>query len=91
MPNRKRTLEYVWIILVILTIFAYLLGYLKLIGTSLVGVLLLSTFIKGQLVIDYFMGLKTVQLKYRLIPILWLGIVISLIAAAYYLPVAAVH
>ena len=91
MPNRKRTLEYVWIILVILTIFAYLLGYLKLIGTSLVGVLLLSTFIKGQLVIDYFMGLKAVQLKYRLIPTVWLGIVISLIAAAYYLPFAAVH
>jgi len=91
MPNRKRTLEYVWIILVILTIFAYLLGYLKLIGTSLVGVLLLSTFIKGQLVIDHFMGLKTVKLKYRLIPTVWLGIVISLIAAAYYLPVAAVH
>jgi hypothetical protein len=87
----KRTLEYVWIILVILTIFAYLLGYLKLISTSLVAILLISTFIKGQLVIDYFMGLKTVQLKYRLIPTGWLGIVISLIAVAYYLPVTATH
>ena len=87
----KRILEYVWIFLVILTIFAYLLGYLKLISTSLVGVLLLTTFIKGAMVSDYFMGLRTVQLKYRLIPTLWLGIVLSLIAVAYYLPVTATH
>jgi hypothetical protein len=87
----KRTLEYVWIFLVILTIFAYLLGYLKLISTSLVGVLLLTTFIKGAMVSDYFMGLRTVQLKYRLIPTLWLGIILSLIAVAYYLPVATTH
>ena len=87
----KRILEYVWIFLVILTIFAYLLGYLKLISTSLVGVLLLTTFIKGAMVSDYFMGLRTVQLKYRLIPTLWLGIILSLIAVAYYLPVATTH
>ena len=82
-----KTLEYVWITLVILTIFAYLLGYLKLISTSLVGVLLLTTFIKGALVSDYFMGLKNVAIKYRLIPIIWLGVIISLIGVAYYLPV----
>jgi len=85
----KKTLEYVWVILVILTIFAYLLGYLKYINTSLVAVLLLTTFIKGQLVIDYFMDLKNVTLKYRLIPCIWLSIVLSLIAVAYYLPVAS--
>ncbi len=85
----KKTLEYVWAILVILTIFAYLLGYLKYINTSLVAVLLLTTFIKGQLVIDYFMDLKNVTLKYRLIPYIWLSIVLSLIAVAYYLPVAS--
>ncbi len=85
----KRILEVVWVVLIILTIFAYLLGYLKYISTTLVAVLLITTFIKGQLVIDYFMGLKDVKLKYRLIPTLWLGIVISLIAVAYYLPVTS--
>ncbi len=85
----KRILEVIWVVLVILTIFAYLLGYLKYISTTLVAVLLLTTFIKGQLVIDYFMGLKDVKLKYRLIPTLWLGVVISLIAVAYYLPVTS--
>jgi len=81
-----RILEYVWISLVTLTLFAYLLGYFKYISTTLVAVLLITTFIKGQLVIDYFMDLKEVRLKYRLIPTLWLFTVISLITTAYYLP-----
>ena len=85
MLNLKKTLEIIWIVLLTLTIFAYLLGYLKYVSTALVAVLLFTTFLKGQLVIDYFMGLKDVQLKYRLIPTLWLGVVISLIAVAYYL------
>ena len=84
----KKTFEYIWLTLIVLTIFAYLLGYLKYINSSLVAVLLFTTFIKGWLVIDYFMDLKEVRLKYRLIPIVWLSIVISLIAVAYYLPVA---
>ena len=83
----KKTFEYIWLTLIVLTIFAYLLGYLKYINSSLVAVLLFTTFIKGWLVIDYFMDLKEVRLKYRLIPIVWLGLVISLIAVAYYLPV----
>jgi len=85
----KKYLEYVWIILILLTIFAFLLGYLKYISTLLVGALLVTTFIKGQLVIDYFMGLKSVQLKYRLIPTIWLATVVLLIAVAYYFPTAS--
>ena len=82
-----KILEYIWIGLVTLTIFAYLLGYLKIITTALVAVLLLSTFIKGALISDYFMGLKDVGMKYRLIPIIWLSVIMVLIAVAYYLPV----
>ena len=84
MINRKFLLEYIWILLVILTIFAYLLGHLKLISTSLVAVLLGTTFIKGVLVSEYFMGLKNINMKYRFIPIIWLSIIILLIAIAYY-------
>jgi len=76
----------IWIILVILTTFAFLVGYLKLISSLLVVILLLTTFLKGQFVIEYFMGLKDVTLKYRLIPTLWLALVILLIGVAYYLP-----
>jgi len=81
----KKILEIVWVVLVFLTLFAYLLGYLKLIDTALVGVLLFTTFIKGALVSDYFMGLRDVTLKYRLIPVIWLAVVILLIGVAYYL------
>jgi len=42
-------------------------------------------FLKGQLVIDYFMGMKNVSLKYRLIPTIWLVVIISTIAFSYYL------
>ena len=81
----KKILETIWIILVILTVFAYLLGYLNLINTSLVAVLIFTTFIKGFLVSDYFMGLKDVDTKYRLIPILWLIVISFLVGVAYYL------
>ena len=81
----KRTVEIVWIVLIALTIFAYLLGKLHLASGFMVGVLLFTTFIKGQLVIDYFMGMKNVSLKYRLIPTIWLVVVISSIVVSYYL------
>jgi phosphoglycerol transferase MdoB-like AlkP superfamily enzyme len=81
----KKILEIVWIVLVLLTIFAYLLGYMKLIDTSLVAALLVTTFIKGALVSEYFMGLEGVSMKYRLIPLMWLGVVLGLVGLAYYL------
>jgi hypothetical protein len=83
----KKSVEGIWVVLIILTIFAYLLGELKLVDALIVGILLMTTFIKGQLVIDYFMGLKNVQLRYSIIPTLWLVIVISSIALAYFLPI----
>ena len=80
-------MKYIWVTLVLLTFFAFFLGWLKLVSVTLVGVLLVSTFIKGQLVIDYFMGLKDVALGYRLIPTVWLFLMVSLIAVAYYMPI----
>ena len=74
-----------YIILIFLTLFAFLIGWLEVINSTLVIVLLITTFIKGQLVIDYFMGLKDVAFKYRSIPIAWLSFVMSFIAVAYYM------
>ncbi len=82
----KKLVEGVWAVLIIFTIFAYLLGEFKLVDALIVGILLMTTFIKGQLLIDYFMGLKNVRWRYRIIPTLWLGMVISSIALAYFLP-----
>ncbi|WP_373032332.1 cytochrome C oxidase subunit IV family protein [Sulfurovum sp.] len=78
----------IWIILVLLTLFAFLVGWLKLVNSLFVSILLLTTFIKGQLVSEYFMGLKRVTLNYRVIPTIWLFIVLSSIAIAYYLPIS---
>lgn len=80
------SIERIWVILITLSLFAYLLGYVKLLSALMVSVLLLSTFLKGQLIIDYFMGLKETRLRYRLIPTLWLILILSLIALSYYLP-----
>ena len=84
---KTKYLEIVWATLAALTLFAYLLGYLKIISTAFVALLLFTTFVKGQLVIDYFMGLKGVCWKYRMIPTIWLVVVLSLIGVAYYMPV----
>ena len=77
----------IWITLIILTLFTFFLGWFDLISLTAVALLLITTFIKGQLVIDYFMGLSDVKLKYRIIPTVWLGVIISLIAISYYLPI----
>jgi len=83
----KKYLEIIWITLASLTLFAYLLGYLKVMSTFFVGILLLTTFIKGALIIEYFMGLHNVSVKYRIVPIIWLLIIIFLIGVAYYTPI----
>ena len=75
----------IWIILVVFSTFAFLMGYLKVVSTFVVAVLLVSTFIKGHLVIEYFMGLNNVTLKYRMIPTVWLFTVLLAIVLAYYI------
>ena len=75
----------VWLLLMSLTLLSYLIAVLGLISSSgAVVVLLLITLVKGQLISDYFMGLSEVRLSYRLIPIIWLIMVLSLILVAYF-------
>ncbi|HIP11548.1 MAG TPA: hypothetical protein EYG73_02405 [Arcobacter sp.] len=75
----------IYIAIIIFTIFTFLIGWLELISTILIGVLLFTTFIKGHLVIEYFMGLNDVKGKYRFIPTIWLAVIIISIALGYYL------
>lgn len=75
----------IYITLVLLTLFAFLSGWFGFVGPIVVFVLLVTTFIKGQLIVDYFMGLKDVQFKYRVIPIAWLIFVLFFIGIAYYM------
>ncbi len=80
--------EDIFIILVVLSFSAFLIGYLELFNGFFAILLVVSTFIKGQFISDYFMDLKEVEYKYRLIPTLWLVVVLSLIGVAYMLPVS---
>ncbi|QOP41473.1 cytochrome C oxidase subunit IV family protein [Sulfurimonas marina] len=82
----KRTVDVIWINLLLLSLASFLIGKFELSNISIFIILLISIFIKGELVIDYFMGLKDVDWRYRSIPILWLVIILLLIFIAYYLP-----
>ncbi|MBP6497264.1 MAG: cytochrome C oxidase subunit IV family protein [Campylobacteraceae bacterium] len=81
-----RKITSIWILLLALTLFAFLIGWLKLTNSFFIAILLSTTWLKGQLVADYFMELSQVSLKYRMIPALWLLIVLSLIGVSYYFP-----
>ena len=72
----------IYIILLILTSSTLLIG-LSSWGLFATIIVLLSILFKGQLIIDYFMGLKEVQFKYRLILLVWLGVVTAGIAACF--------
>ena len=75
----------IYLILILFTMYTFLVGYLHVNFTIIVAITLFITFIKGHLIIENFMGLKNVKGKYRFIPSIWLGIVISFIGLGYYL------
>ncbi len=82
----KNKIKIIYFILISLTFFAYILGHLKMMDYTFVSIVLISTFIKGKLIIDYFMELKNCSKTYILIPTIWLTLVLILIAFAYYIP-----
>jgi len=80
-------IQYTWFSLLVLTLFSFSIGWFKITSDFFIFVLLVTTFLKGQLIIDYFMNLREVQLKYRILPTIWIIIVLGLIAFSYYLPI----
>ena len=77
----------VWLVLMMLTLVTLAIGQLGLQGMPIVGFLMLMTFIKGQMVADYFMGLKRVAWRWRIIVLLYMIIVCTLICTAYYISI----
>jgi len=77
----------IWLVLVFFTALSLFLGAADSFTYVFLAIVLFITFIKGQLVIDYFMGLKDVKLKYRLIVSMWLFFIITLIGMAYAIPI----
>jgi len=75
----------VFIVLILCTIYTFLIGWFEINSTIIIAILLFTTFIKGHLIIEYFMGLKSVKGKFRFIPTIWLGIIILSIGILYYI------
>jgi cytochrome c oxidase subunit IV len=73
----------VWLILIVLSVLAFTVGKLELSGSNIMSVIFISTIIKAQMVMDYFMGLKRVKWFWRGIMTGWLFLVMSLISIAY--------
>jgi len=80
-----RPCTFVWLLLILLTVFAFMVGKFELGGITIVSAILLSTLLKGQMVIDYFMGLHQVRWRWRIILYSWLVLIIGLIGLAYWL------
>jgi len=81
--SKIRPCTYVWLILISLTIFAFMVGKLELSGITIVIIILVSTLIKGLMVIDYFMGLHQVRWRWRIMMYAWLLFVTGMIGFAY--------
>ena len=81
----SKYLTIILIILIALTLFTAYIGYLQLSGLYVVGFILLTVFIKGQLIIDHFMGLKNVRGYWRHAMLGFVTVIPVIIFAGYYL------
>ena len=75
----------IYLILMGLTTLAFLIGLTEVSNAWFVVVLLLSTFVKGKMIIDYFMGMNEYESRWNNFPTLWLRLVILLIVGVYFL------
>lgn len=74
----------VWLTLIALTLIAYGLTLAGYEGRVFVAVVLVFSWLKGQMIIDSFMMLKKVRLLWRLIISCWLLLVLTVIATMYF-------
>ena len=72
-----------WIFLIVLTLFSYGLAMQGYTGQIFVLIVLAAALLKGQLIIDHFMMLKSAPFMWRIIITMWLLIVIVVITAMY--------
>lgn len=78
-------LAVIWIILMLLTLSTAFVGYLELSGLYIVGFVVLTITLKGQLIIDHFMGLRHVRGFWRLAMLGFVFVIPVIIYTGYYL------
>jgi heme/copper-type cytochrome/quinol oxidase subunit 4 len=84
MKNLRESTK-IYLILIILTFLAFFIGLTEVSSAWFVVVLLLSTFIKGKMIIDYFMGMNEYESRWNNFPTLWLGLVVLVTVGIYFL------
>lgn len=78
-----RPCTWVWLTLMALTLMVLVVAEEGLSGSYIVSLLIISMLVKTQIIADYFMGLKRVRLRWRLIVSSYLLVVMSMIGLAY--------
>ncbi|MDR2875581.1 MAG: cytochrome C oxidase subunit IV family protein [Methylobacillus sp.] len=73
----------IWLALVALTLTTYAIGASDMTGSGAMLTVLFIALVKGQMVANYFMGLRHVAPGWRLLILGWFLIVGGLIALAY--------
>lgn len=88
----KRILDaptFAWLALLLVTAANFAVGTLGWSGSAVVGAVLVATFVKGHVLVDWFMGLRGVSWRWRGVLTGYLVVVLSTIALAYGLSATA--
>ncbi len=80
-----RPCTWVYLLLMVLTLFTWLVGKSGMSGFGISMLVLGLSLLKGQLIGDYYMGLKRVTSFWRWVIVIWLLLPGSLIGLAFYL------
>lgn len=75
----------VWMILVGISLLMFAFSQIGFDSQLFVVTILISTWFKGQMIIDHFMDLRYVEIIWRLIISIWLILVLSVILIIYLL------
>ena len=78
-------LTIIWVILIVLTLATASVGFMEVPGVYIVALVLLSIFLKGQLIIDHFMGLRNVRGFWRHAMLGFVTVIPAIIFTGYYL------
>ncbi len=81
--NHSTAATRIWLVLVALTVLTWAVGESHLGGPVIVTVVLATAFVKGQLVVEAFMGLRQVRALWRIIMFAYLLLVCALIGLGY--------
>ena len=74
----------IYIFLILLSLLTLFISSIDINKDLFISIILITIFIKAFLISDYFMELKKVRLKYRLIPIFYLLIILSSFQVSYF-------